>query len=164
MALRKRRSSGGRTRLAIAAVVVVGALLVLAYYAGAGKPEPSSSTSSTSSAAGPGDTISLTNVTMSAIPALEDGFTGIGIQAYIFNHSTMNVDNTTISINGIPLSSCVVSTLPPQQWTLCKAGNSVACDVWPSVPPYTIRAEAVFADGTNASASLQLTDQLTTSC
>lgn len=159
--LRKRRNSRSRLWLVVAIVVAAaGALIGLSLYGSSlGVPSLSHLTSST-----PQDTITLSNVTMSAFPDIQDGFAGLGVSANILNNAAVKVQNTTMSVNGVSLGSCTTTTVQPQQQIVCKTGKSISCTVMPTSPPYTVKAQVEFSDGKSYSTSIQITSQLATTC
>ena len=159
--MRKRRKSRGRLWLAaVVVVVVVGALVVLGLYGGSLGIAGLSSLGSSPSK----DTITLSNVNMTSFPGVQDGYTGIGISANILNNAAVQIQNTTIFLNGVSLGSCITTTIQAHQQIVCKAGSSVGCNVMPASPPYTIKAQVGFVDGTTYIAAVQITSQLTTTC
>jgi len=159
--LRKRRNSRGRLWFVLAiTVIVAGALVVVGLYGGSLGLGGLSHLGSAPAK----DTITLSNVTMTAFPGIESGTIGLGIQATILNNAAVKIQNTTMFVDTLSLGSCATNTIKANQQVLCKTGETVNCSDMPGAAPYTIKAQVEYADGTTYNATLQIASQLTTTC
>jgi len=139
-------------------IVVVGLVIGLGFYGSAlGLPDflhPSP--------AAPSAPFTVSNVTLTSLPSIEDGDAGLTASANIANHGTVKIENTTFTVNTVPLGSCTTVIQSGSQ-ALCKTGEDVSCDNYPAAP-YAIKVTVVFLGGATYSSTTQITSTLTVDC
>ena len=110
---------------------------------------------------------SISNITLSTYPAIDDGFTGLSASVNIANHYTAKITNATIWVGSVAAGTCAtlsgLEEVQPGAQAYCKTGVQVNCDDFPT-PPYVVKVEAEFADGTSSTTTISITSGLTTVC
>jgi hypothetical protein len=153
--MKRRRNKRSRVWLVLVVALVAIALVVgVGVYGGAMGIHLSSSEPSTP--------FSVSNVTLTSLPSIEDGDAGMRASADIANHGSAKIENTTMTVNTVPMGTCTTVILPGSQ-TLCTFGQDLSCDNYPAAP-YAIKVTVDFLGGATYSSTTQITSTLTVPC
>ena len=158
--MKRRRRSRNKAWLVLAVVLVVSASLVgVGYYGTAfGVPDVSHLFFPA-----PADSATISNITLSSYPEIQDGFGGVSVSADVADQGTVKVQNTTMWVNDYLAGSCSAA-IQPGHHAMCKVGKDVPCASLGSAPPYSVKVVVGFQDGKTSSTSGQVTSTILSNC
>ncbi len=111
----------------------------------------------------PANSASISNITLTSFPDIQDGFGGVTVSADVTDQGTAKVQNTTMWLNDYLVGSCN-TIVQPQHHAICKIGKDVPCASLGSAPPYAIKVIVAFQDGKTYSTAGQVTSTIISSC